>query len=49
MNTLDKLKEPAGRLITGLLVSIQAVIGVPFLLTMVGNIRHWNGWFHPKD
>jgi|HubBroStandDraft_6_1064221.scaffolds.fasta_scaffold00109_13 hypothetical protein len=49
MNTLYKLKEPSARLLAGFLLSMQAVIGVPFLLTIVGSVRHWGTWFHPKD
>jgi hypothetical protein len=46
---IHRLKEPGARLIAGLLVSIQAVMGVPFLLTIMGSIRHWDGWNYPKN
>lgn len=49
MNTLHRLKEPSARLIGGFLLSMQAVFGVPFLLTIMASLRHWDGWFLPKN
>jgi hypothetical protein len=49
MNTLHKLKEHSARLTAGFLLSLQAVMGVPFLLTLVGSVRHWGAWFYPKN
>jgi hypothetical protein len=49
MNTIDELKEHSARLTAGFLLSLQAVMGVPFLLTMVESVRHWSAWFSPKN
>jgi hypothetical protein len=49
MNTLQRLKQPAVLTIAGFLMSLQVVMGMPFLLTMVGNVRHWGGWFNPRN
>jgi hypothetical protein len=49
MNTLDELKEHSARLTAGFLLSLQAVMGVPFLMTMFQSLRHWGTWFPPKN
>jgi hypothetical protein len=49
MDTLHKLKGPTARLVGGFLMALQAVMGMPFLLTMVGSVRHWGGWFNPRN
>ena len=49
MNAIPKLKDHSARLTAGFLLSLQALIGVPFLLTIVGSVRHWGAWFSPKN
>jgi len=45
MNTLQKLNDPTTRTTAFLLLALQAAIGMPFLLTIMGGFRHWSGWF----
>ena len=49
MSTLHKLKQPATHLMGSVLLAVQAVIGIPFLLTLVRSVRHWDAWFSPKN
>jgi hypothetical protein len=46
---MNKVMKHSAGLIAGFLLSVQAVMGVPFLLTMVGSVRHWGAWFYPKN
>ena len=48
MDKLHKLKKPATHLIGGFLLALQAVMGVPFLLTIVGSVRRWDVLFYTK-
>jgi hypothetical protein len=48
MKTIHKLKEPTTRATALLLLALQAAIGMPFLLTLVGSVRHW-WWFGPRN
>ncbi|MFZ0284238.1 MAG: hypothetical protein WAL32_03325 [Terriglobales bacterium] len=49
MKTLYKMKEPAARATGLLLLAVQAAMGMPFLLTIVGSLRHWGAWFYPRN
>ena len=44
MSALPRLKEHSAGFFTGLVLSIQAVTGMPFLLHMIHNLRHWDAW-----
>jgi hypothetical protein len=47
MNTLHKLKAPASHFVGSFLLALQAVMGVPFLLTSIRSSRFW-GIFYSK-
>jgi hypothetical protein len=49
MNTLHKLKQPSARLVASFLLALQATMGVPFLLTIVGSFRHCGAWFNFRN
>jgi len=49
MNALHKLKGPASHFVESFLLAIQAVMGMPFLLTSIRSSRFWGVLFYPKN
>lgn len=49
MNALHKLKGPASHFVESFLLSLQAVMGVPFLLMSIRSSRFWDVLFYSKN
>ena len=49
MNTLHKFKGPASHFFGSFLLALQAVMGMPFLLTSLRNSRFWDMFFYSKN
>jgi hypothetical protein len=48
MKTLHKFKKPASHLVGTFLLALQAVMGMPFLLTSIRTSRFWGMFFFSK-
>jgi hypothetical protein len=48
MNALHRFKVPASQFVGSFLLALQAVLGVPFLLTSIRSPRFWSVFFFSK-
>jgi hypothetical protein len=48
MKTLHKLKRPASHFVGSFLLALQAVMGMPFLLSSIRSSRFWGMFLFSK-